>query len=371
MTGARGGGVEKRRLLASTDVILTGSDCRSPASPFPEGWYFVASRDEIRKRGLIEKVWLGQEIVAWCDDAGTICVADAFCPHMGSHLGPTVGGQVRDGCLVCPFHGFAYDASGQCVSTPTAPAPKAARLAVMETHETAGMVFAWWSPVGRASHWNLPDLDHDGWSGLSFRTFRMKSHPEYTTENAVDMNHLAHVHNYFDTAQVEPVSVEGAHLKNAFDFKRMRRIAGFQIVADISLVVHLHGLGYSLVDYRERSIGLEGRCWILVTPIDGTWMEMVLVAQIRDLIRPKRAIAGLRFLPAALRTKILVKALVDQQAKDVEQDIPIWERKRYQPQPALNRTDGQIMLFRRFCRQFYPERPEAFATDRPRREVAS
>ena len=285
--------MEKRRLLASTDVILTGSDCRSPASPFPEGWYFVASRDEIRKRGLIEKVWLGQEIVAWCDDAGTICVADAFCPHMGAHLGPTVGGRVRDGCLVCPFHGFAYDASGQCVSTPTAPAPKAARLTVMETHETAGMVFAWWSPVGRASHWNLPGLDHDGWSGLSFRTFRMKSHPEYTTENAVDMNHLAHVHNYFDTAQVEPVSVEGAHLKNAFDFKRMRRIAGFPIVADISLVVHLHGLGYSLVDYRERSIGLEGRFWVLVTPIDGTWMEMVLVAQIRDLIHPKRAIAGL------------------------------------------------------------------------------
>ena len=199
----------------------------------------------------------------------------------------------------------------------------------------------------------------------------MKSHPEYTTENAVDMNHLVHVHDYFDTAQVGRVSVEGPHLKNAFDFKRMRRIAGFPIVADISLVVHLHGLGYSLVEYREHSIGLEGRVWILVTPIDGTWMEMVLVAQVRHVTHPKRAIVGLRFLPAALRTKIFVKARVDQQAKDVEQDIPIWERKRYRPRPILNRTDGEIMLFRRFCRQFYPDRPEAFATDRPLREAAA
>lgn len=44
--------------------------------------------------------------VAWCDDEGRVCVAGAFCPHLGSHMGPTVGGLVRDGCLVCPFHGF-------------------------------------------------------------------------------------------------------------------------------------------------------------------------------------------------------------------------------------------------------------------------
>ena len=53
--------------MASDDVTLRGSDCRSPACPFPEGWYFVASRDEIGRRSPIEKTWLGQEIVAWCD----------------------------------------------------------------------------------------------------------------------------------------------------------------------------------------------------------------------------------------------------------------------------------------------------------------
>ena len=35
-------------------------------SPFPEGWYFVASRRELRKAGLIQKTWMGENIVAWC-----------------------------------------------------------------------------------------------------------------------------------------------------------------------------------------------------------------------------------------------------------------------------------------------------------------
>ena len=110
----------------------TGLDDRRPASPFPDGWYFFASRETLRKQSLVEKTWLGEDIVAWCNGQGVVCVADACCPHMGSHLGPNVGGMVRDGCLVCPFHGFEYDVTGQCVATPSAPAPKTARLKVTD-----------------------------------------------------------------------------------------------------------------------------------------------------------------------------------------------------------------------------------------------
>ena len=64
--------------------------------PFPEGWYFVANRESILREKLIEKTWMGEEIVVWCDAEGRIRVSDAVCPHLGSHLGPTVGGKVRD-----------------------------------------------------------------------------------------------------------------------------------------------------------------------------------------------------------------------------------------------------------------------------------
>ena len=47
-------------------------------------------------------------------------MAEAFCPHLGSDLGPAAGGRICDGRLVCPFHGYEFDATGQCVATPFA-----------------------------------------------------------------------------------------------------------------------------------------------------------------------------------------------------------------------------------------------------------
>ena len=38
--------------------------------PFPEGWYFVAGRHSIQEEGLIQKTWMGEEIVIWCDGKG-------------------------------------------------------------------------------------------------------------------------------------------------------------------------------------------------------------------------------------------------------------------------------------------------------------
>ncbi|MDE2964876.1 MAG: Rieske 2Fe-2S domain-containing protein, partial [Acidobacteriota bacterium] len=61
--------------------------------PFPEGWYFVASRRSILKDKLIRKTWMGVEIIAWSDGEGKICVAEAVCPHLGADLGPAAGGM--------------------------------------------------------------------------------------------------------------------------------------------------------------------------------------------------------------------------------------------------------------------------------------
>ena len=120
----------------------SGRDDLSSLSPFPEGWYFIASRQAISKRKLIQKCWLGLQVVAWCDEEGRICVAEAVCAHLGAELGPEAGGKVRNGHLICPFHGFEYDATGQCVATPFAPAPRAAKLKVFQTREILGLVFA-------------------------------------------------------------------------------------------------------------------------------------------------------------------------------------------------------------------------------------
>ena len=328
-----------------------------PLFPFPEGWYFVASRKAIEKRAPVARTWLGRRIVVWCDGDRGVCVAEAVCPHLGSDLGPEAGGRVRGGRLVCPFHGFEYDIAGRCVATPYAPAPGAARLNAFATREFEGLVFAWHGIGGRAPQWELPEPSRDAadWGAPEFWSVRFKGHPQETTENAVDLGHLRYLHGYDAVSGVGPVTVEGAWLKSCFDFRRSQTIAGIKLFAwDVSAVTHVHGLGYSLVEVCEHSIGMDTRLWVLATPVDGELVDLTLVSRIRRMSRPKRPIVGMRFLPAGLRTRTMNRIVIAAQARDVMQDVAIWGRKRYRPRPHLCRSDGEIGIYRRYCEQFYP-----------------
>ena len=330
-------------------------------SPFPEGWYFVASRKDIEKEKLIHKTWMGENIVAYCDESGQICVAEAFCPHLGSDLSPAAGGRVRDGRLVCPFHGYEFDATGACVATPYAPAPRYTNLRVFETREIVGMIFAWWGIEGREPQWHLPaeTLDEDGWCDLDIRTVRLAGHPQETSENSVDLAHLRYIHGFGSVERIEPVAVDGPHLRSRFKFQSTRSIAKVvKLTFDLSADTHVYGLGYSFVDIYEHSIGMDLRLWVMATPIDGTLIDMVLASQVREIRKPNRWLAGLAFLPVGMRAPIMNWFTASQQVWEVRQDEAIWSRKRYQSLPRLCRSDGEITRFRRYCAQFYPDLSE-------------
>ncbi len=325
-------------------------------SPFPEGWYFVESRPAVEKAGLIQKTWMGETVVVWSDEDGQACVAEAVCPHLGSQLGPEAGGRVREGRLVCPFHGFAFDATGQCVATPYAPPPRSARLRIFRTREMHGLIFAWWGIDGREPQWELPEdpPDEGDWCAPQIRTTRFPGHPQETTENSVDLAHLRYVHGYDSVSRADPLAIDGHRLVSRFDFKSVRRIAGLATVTfDIAANARIFGLGYSFVEIHERSIGMEMRLWILATPVDGTNIDLSQVSQVRTIRRPKRRIAGLGFLPTGWRAPLMNRFIVTRQQQDVQQDVVIWQRKKFLPRPRLNRADGEILAFRDYCSQFY------------------
>ena len=132
-----------------------------------------------------------------------------------------------------------------------------------------------------------------------------------------------------------------------FDFRSRRRIAGFtDITCDFSVTAYVHGLGYSFVDFHEHTIGINSRLWILATPVDGTFIDLVLAGQVREIRKPKRLIAGLAFLPVKLRTSFMNKISTLMQKRDVRQDVEIWGRKSYRPHPRLCRSDGAIGRYR-------------------------
>ena len=326
--------------------------------PFPEGWYFIGTRETVLRKQLVHQAWMGVNIVIWCDDDGSICVAESICPHMGSDLGPAAGGRVVDGRLVCPFHGFEFDAGGRCVATPSGAPARSAHLRVFETQEIDGLIFAWWGMHGRPSQWQLPDAPSDGggWSGFQIRTVRFPGHPQETSENSVDMAHLSYVHGYGDVTSETPVSIVGPCLESRFGFTRNQKIAKIgSLCLRFSVVARVVGLGYSFAEFQEHSIGVDGHLWVLATPIDGTLIDLSIVSRVRQLHNPRRRIVGLGFLPRRMRAPIVNKLMADLQMSDVRQDVAIWSGKHYVPRPRLTRSDGEVMKYRAYCAQFYPD----------------
>ena len=329
----------------------------APLAPFPEGWYFVTNRQALHKNRIVRKTWMGEEIVVWSDDDGRVCVGGAYCPHLGADLGPDAGGSVRCGRLVCPFHGYEYDTTGQCVATPYAPPPRKAKLQVFETREILGLIFAWWGSGRRKPQWHIPAESpaQNGWSGLKVRTMRFPGHPQETTENSVDLGHLQYVHGYGNVERVGEVKIDGPRLESKFNFKREHTIAKtITLTLQVSADTEIYGLGYSFVNIREHTIGMDTRMWIMATPVDGTLIDLTLASQVREIRNPKRQAAGMAFLPTKMRAPVMNWFISSQQDQDVLQDVTIWSLKQYTPRPILCRSDGEIILYRRYCRQFYP-----------------
>ena len=67
-------------------------------------WYQVAWADDVPPGTTRPLQYFGEELVLWRGHDGVLRLFDAFCPHLGAHMG--YGGWVegRDE-LVCPFHG--------------------------------------------------------------------------------------------------------------------------------------------------------------------------------------------------------------------------------------------------------------------------
>lgn len=81
----------------------------------------------------------------------------------------------------------------------------------------------------------------------------------------------------------------------------------------------------------------------------------VLSAGLEEIRRPKRWFAGMGFLPVGLRAPLMNRFMSTFQRHDVLQDLVICEKKRFIPRPRLCRSDGEIMRYRRYCAQFYPD----------------
>ena len=328
---------------------------RYPLPPYPNGWYFVARSADLSVGKLISRQWLGREIIAWRNQQHEVCIADAFCPHMGGRLAPEAGGKLRDGLLVCPFHGLSYDVAGECVASPSGMIPPDCRLASLPVCEVNGFVLAYWHHAGLEPDFQPPEADEQGWSGIRSRPYALNCHPQDVAENSVDLSHLPILHDYKEVKQVRKGEARGQCFTTAISFRvdvslPLVGAVPYPVVSEI----RIWGLGFSFIENTLPALGLMVRIWFLSTPVGVERIDVIAATQIKEIETDATPAKLIRLLPGFFRMALLQKVIAMGFAVDFRKDSMIWNNKIYRERPRLRREDGDILAFRRYCRQFYP-----------------
>ncbi len=310
-------------------------DCESKAAPqlpFPIGWYSIERARNLGK-GEVKPVYaFDRELVLFRTREGKAVVLDAFCPHLGAHLGH--GGRVIGENLRCPFHGWKFGSDGHCTEIPYCDdIPSRAQLRSWPVSETNGDIMVWFHPEGAAPAWQVPEvpeLSDDNWSEAQYWEFTIPNHVQNIAENVCDPEHFQYVHGQQNTPPNDiTIADDGRVLTLVAEAEATDRSPANTLTA----IVHNPGLAIVRTHY-------------------GPGAEM-LVYSTAQPTRPNET--HMRW------TLTVRKEIVDLAGDDVMEgiksgimdDYPIWEHKIYREKPVFCQGDKTLVMFRKWVRQFY------------------
>ncbi len=194
--------------------------------PLPFGWFQVLYSNELSVGESKPLDYFDQELVIFRTESGLAKVLDAYCPHMGAHLGYGIrdhaggGSSVVGESIVCPFHGWQYNGEGQCTHIPYAKnlPPKIARnepvIQPWHVREVNQTILVWYHPESVAPLFEPEEVDeasgnNEEWGEIKSFTWDIDTHMQEIGENAVDNVHFHYVHGTNDVPDVEKLEFDG------------------------------------------------------------------------------------------------------------------------------------------------------------------
>lgn len=316
---------------------------RFPFPAYPNGWFRVAYAAELGPGDVRALHFFGRELVLFRGEAGEAHLLDAYCPHLGAHLGH--GGRVEGRAIRCPFHAWLWDGDGHCLEIPYAgKIPPRARIAAWPLVERNGLLLAHHHAEGKPPTWEvpaLPEVGSDDWTPFEVRRWRVRSRWLDMNENAVDQVHFKYVHGTHTIPETE-AEMDG-HVLHCRSRMKMGTPRG-EIDGGIETIDH--GPAFQVV----RVTGAVETLMVnTATPIDEEHTDVSFAY-------------SLRRTGDAEATRGVGAAMIRDLERQMEQDIVIWENKRYWERPMLCDGDGAFGVYRRWMRQFFGD-PEAHARE--------
>ncbi|MBP6683169.1 MAG: Rieske 2Fe-2S domain-containing protein [Halioglobus sp.] len=321
--------------------IVDACESRTNVTPeFPMGWFSVSRGHELQVGEVKPVQAFDRELVLYRTRSGVAVVQDAFCPHLGAHLGH--GGRVVGESVRCPFHGWRFGTDGKCEEIPYCDEiPERARLRTWHTEEKNGEVYVWYHPENTGPQWELPELSELGdpnWTVPRYAEFLVPAHVQDIAENSCDPVHFQYVHRQPDVPPSEVTVEENGrilHLRSdASKAAIPSKLHAMVFNPGFALVRNSYGPGAEMVVYNSAQ------------PINRHETRMRWTLSVRREIED---LAG----------DAVMQGIID----GLGDDYPIWANKVHKHRPVFCKEDKTLVLFRKWVRQFY-------LTEKDKREIA-
>ena len=156
-------------------------------------WHPVASLDQFTQTPVLAVRLLGRDLVIWKLGERYLAWQD-LCVHRGTQLSL---GQIVDGCLECPYHGWTYNAEGACVRIPAHPGQVPPAKAAVQTYHAQVRYDLVWVCLGEPSNDipPFPEWDAPGFAHAVCGPFpHIRANGPRLIENYLDAAHFPFVH---------------------------------------------------------------------------------------------------------------------------------------------------------------------------------
>jgi hypothetical protein len=309
----------------------------------PDYWYPAEWSARLRRGQATEVMFWGRSIALYRTEAGSVHALANRCAHRQLKLSK---GEVSKDCLVCPYHGWTYDGSGNVVEIPhdlfghRMPKYRVPSYAVRERY---GLIWILPCDALPAQDRAMPEISElegsNPWSRISI-DFTWKAHHSMVIDNVSDFTH-AHLHRKyqpFSGAELVDYRTEGDAVSLAYVTKVGRgRFSGL-FVDHARVNTNRMDLCYQY-PYQWSNTDDEIKHWLFVRPIDARTTRAFFIFYFKALKVP--------FLPVPLRgfalqrildvsKVVMIKPLLSEDGEAVEGEQEGYEAHWDAPPAELN-----------------------------------
>ncbi|MBA2393760.1 MAG: aromatic ring-hydroxylating dioxygenase subunit alpha [Ktedonobacteraceae bacterium] len=155
-------------------------------------WHVVAYAPDLKADTPMAVRLLDEDIVLWRVNEKVHAWRD-LCVHRGTRLSL---GKIQGETLMCPYHGWTYDETGQCVRFPAHPTQKPPKTACVKTYQVREQYDWIWVSLGNPTQDIAPFTQ---WDDPSFRKihcgpYHYNASGPRAIENFLDVAHFPFVH---------------------------------------------------------------------------------------------------------------------------------------------------------------------------------